>query len=265
MRVLVTFAVDAEFDPWCKRHAFEIRRIRTRSFQSREQTAYAGRVGHSAVDVFLTGMGWERYGSNTARHGLRSLLQENPAVFISTGLAGGLKPVYRVPDVVVPATVSSYHGGNIRNHAALSKIALACGAKAVEKMISWNHVVAEGKAKRALGLFADVVDMESYFVMTAVSGARVPSIAVRAISDTCAEDLPIDFSRVLDRKGSLKKRELLVELSRHPGRIPALLGFGRRSRGAATRLADFLDNFIPAIEEEFARRQPRENSKAAAR
>jgi|SRR5215472_1452121 len=266
MRILVTFAVDAEFAPWRKRHRFEERELRIQGFRKHEQNAYSSRIGNSLVDVFLTGIGWDHYGNNAARHGIRALLHDHPNFCISSGLAGGLKRDYQVGDIVVAENVSSYKRGlKIRGHERLFTIAEDCGAKPAEQLVSWNHIVAESKAKRALGVFADIVDMESFFVMTAVSGSKVPSVAVRAISDSWEEDLPIDFSRVLDRKGNLKRQRLLVELSRHPERIPAIIGFGKRSRRATESLANFLDTFVPAIEEQFEQSQLQAHREAAAR
>lgn len=266
MRILVTFAVEAEFAPWRKRHGFEEKPIRIQGFTETSQVAYTGRVGNSIVDVFLTGIGWDHYGHNAARHGIRALLCDDPNLCISTGLAGGLKPAYLVGDVVVAENVASCKRDlKIRSDARLLRIAEDCGAKAVHQLVTWNHVVTESKAKQALGVFADVVDMESFFVMTAVSGSKVPSLAVRAISDTSEEDLPIDFSLVLDPRGNLKKQRLLVELARHPERISALIAFGKRSRKAAEILASFLDTLIPIIEERFGQIVGHASWEAAAR
>jgi adenosylhomocysteine nucleosidase len=262
MRVLVTFAVEAEFAPWRKRHGFVERKIQAQAFSADQQTVYGGKIGSSTVDVLLTGIGWDRYADNSARHGLRALLKDKPDLCISTGLAGGLRPEYRTGDVVVATEVcSSQKGSTIRSHERLLSIAQSCGAVA-GRLMTWRRIVAESKAKKAMGLFADIVDMETFFVMTAVSGSQVPSVGVRAISDTCEEDLPIDFTRVLDRKGNLRKKELLGELGRNPRRIPALVQFGKRSREATERLADFLDLFVPAIEEKFTNswRQPRQRA-----
>lgn len=266
MRILVTFALDAEFAPWRKRHGFEEKPIGIQGFTETSQVAYAGRIGNSIVDVFLTGIGWDHHGHNAARHGIRTLLLDHPSLCISTGLAGGLKPAYLVGEVVVAENVVSWKRDlKIRSDARLLRIAEDCGAKPVQQLVTWNHIVAESKAKQALGVFADVVDMESFFVMTAVSGSKVPSLAVRAISDISEEDLPIDFSLVLDRKGNLKKQRLLAELVRHPERIQPLIRFGKGSRQAAENLANFLDTFVPTIEEQFGQSIRKGPQEAAAR
>ena len=246
MRVLVTFAVEAEFAPWRKRHSFEAREIAI-SKLSTTHVSYRANLADIAVQVLLTGMGWERSMYNTAKYALRVLLSEKPHLCISTGFAGALKTQYKYADIVAGIEVSSYAGGGVvHGDGRLLRVAEACGAKIADKLLTWNHVVGESKAKRAMGQFADVVDMESYFVQTTASGAQVRSIAVRSISDQLQEDLPFDFARVTDRAGRIRKRQLLVELSRRPSRIPALVGFGRRCYRAAVALADFLDEFIPA-------------------
>ncbi len=79
------------------------------------------------------------------------------------------------------------------------------------------------------------------------SGAQVPAIAVRAVSDSSDEELPIDFSKVTDREGHLVVKHLVRELASKPARIPGLFSFAQRSRKAISNLADFLDDFIPSL------------------
>src|SRR2546425_713161 len=57
MRVLVTFAVDAEFAPWRKRHSFKRQELSV-PHSYRFDAVYTAEVNQVAVDVYLTGMGW---------------------------------------------------------------------------------------------------------------------------------------------------------------------------------------------------------------
>ena len=74
-------------------------------------------------------------------------------------------------------------------------------------MCSTDRVIVGAAAKGELGRVADVVEMESGDVLFEANafGARV--IAVRGISDTWDEDLPIDFNRVLTGEGNVIKWE----------------------------------------------------------
>ena len=90
--------------------------------------------------------------------------------------------------------------------------------------------------------------MESYHILTAASGKKIPGgLVVRSISDLAREDLPLDFGKVADSKGHLKFSELAKEIGRKPHRIPGLLSFGMNTKRAGKSLADFLDRFIPAL------------------
>ena len=247
MRILVTFAVEAEFAPWRRRHNFECQLIDVPQI-SKSLLSYQAELGGITVDVLLTGMGWENSLYNTARDGLRVLFGANPEFCVSTGLAGGLKPEWHAGDVVAATEIGSYQNDfGIRSNRYALEVARNCGAKVAHKLMTWNHIVGETSAKQAMGVFADLVDMESYFVLTMAGGAQVPAIAVRAVSDSSDEELPIDFSKVTDREGHLVIKHLFRELASKPGRIPGLFSFAQRSRKAISNLADFLDDFIPSL------------------
>ncbi len=89
--------------------------------------------------------------------------------------------------------------------------------------------------------------MESYHILSMVSGTQVPSLAVRAISDAADDSLPLDFGRVLTREGGIRLARLTKELLAHPFKIPALVAFGQQSAKAAQSLAEFLDRFVRAV------------------
>jgi nucleoside phosphorylase len=247
MRVLVTFAVEAEFAPWRKRHKFECQPIDLPSI-AKSVLSYQADLSGIRVDVLLTGMGWEDSIHNSARDGLRALFEEKPDFCISAGLAGGLKPEWQCADVAAAAEIASYQSDTtVKSNKYALQVAQSSGAKLAHKLLTWNHIVGESKAKQALGAFADIVDMESYFVLAMASGAQIPAIAVRAVSDTSDEELPLDFAKVTDERGRVIVTGLFRELASKPSRIPGLMAFGRRSRKAISTLADFLDNFIPSL------------------
>ena len=247
MRILVTFAVEAEFAPWRRRHNFERQRMDAPQ-TPKSLLSYQAELDGITVDVLLTGMGWEDSLSSPARDGLRALLGANPEFCVSTGLAGGLKPEWHGGDVVAATEIGSYQSAaEIRSNRYALGVARSCGAKVAHKLMTWNHIVRETSAKQAMGVFADLVDMESYFILAMASGAEVPAIAVRAVADSSDEELPIDFSKVTDREGHLVVRHLVRALASKPGRIPSLFSFAQRSRKAISNLADFLDDFIPSL------------------
>ena len=241
MRVLVTFAVDAEFAPWRKRHPFVAFPIELER-RCLQESFFKARIGSSDVTVYLTGIG-----RTLPEHRWQRLFREKPDACVSSGLAGGLKGFLRKGDVVAARFVASDGEGSVGANTRLVEVAAKCGARVVEKCVTSRQLLAQARSKRALGEFGDIVDMESFKIMSVVTGPKLPAITVRGISDTVDEDLPLDFSRVLDQSGRILTRRLAFELARYPHRIPALIRFGRESQKAAERLADFLDRYVEAI------------------
>ncbi|SRR6266403_2783213 len=242
MRVLVTFAVDAEFEPWRKRHSFQRQELSV-PHSYRSDAVYTGKVNEVVVDVYLTGVGW-----NGVRAGLYHLLSKKPHLCISSGLAGGLKPNLMSGQIVAGRKIVLLQGGAVvRARERLLNIAEEVGATLVDCFITSTQVVSQAQFKKDMGVFGDVVEMESYHILTMATGPQVASIAIRAISDTVDEDLPLDFGKVLESDGRLNMRKLALQVGRYPHRIPALLKFGKRSERATEKLADFLDRYIEAV------------------
>jgi nucleoside phosphorylase len=245
MRVLVTFAVEAEFAPWRKRHAFVSVSMPT-PIGLQNHPFYRGTVFDNEVDVLLTGIGWdENKSGNRPRFVLRELLKNKPDVFVSSGLAGALKADLQCGDIVAATEVSLRTGGDtFRSSPNLLAFAKAAGARIERRQITETHIVSEACAKSALSNFGDFVDMEGYHILQIVSGTRIPAISVRAISDTRDVDLPPEIGTLVDRDGYVKTIPLLKLVMKRPTRIRSLLTFGVQSKDAAIRLADFLDRFF---------------------
>jgi hypothetical protein len=91
------------------------------------------------------------------------------------------------------------------------------------------------------------VDMESFEIVKEALAWGARSVVVRAISDSAAEDLPIDFNRTLTKDKQVSVAKVFVELLRNPFALPGLLRFGKQSRQAAERLANFLDAYVQQI------------------
>jgi adenosylhomocysteine nucleosidase len=243
VKILVTFAVASEFAPWRARHRFSPSPQRLQAGNGR-CVSYDGRVGQVAVRVVLTGVG----GQNATLR-LHHSFREGEDLCISSGLAGGLTRSCRVGDVVVARCVSLRGTAtSVASDAALVSMASECGAAPVSRFVTVEKIVIATKQKEALATSGDVVEMESYFVLKAAAFARVPAVAIRAISDTVEEDLPMDFSRVLDAQGHVEMRKLLASVAREPRRIPSLVRFGVRSHRAAKTLADFLDRYLSSLD-----------------
>gem|GEM_PF-306989 len=248
MRFLVTFAIDAEFNPWKARHPF-VPYEYDNSGRKREFDMYRANIGAHEVTVLLTGMGPE-----SATRAMRIVPPENYDAWISTGLAGALDAQLQLSTLVVArkcstsdAVLQVFSDGDFVN------AAMACGATAVETFLTSETIIASSLEKESLASTADVVEMESAHILAAAQNRQVRAVAVRSVSDIAEEDLPLDFHKIADERGHVKVRGLLKELALHPYRLPLLIRFGRHSRAAAVALADFLDRYVPSLAEEARR------------
>jgi adenosylhomocysteine nucleosidase len=247
MRILVTFAIKAEFSQWSSRHPFvpyEFENWETR----REFDLFKANIGHDEVTVLLTGMG----GENAAK-AILSIPLEIHDVCISSGLGGSLDVVLKPGDVVVAHTTETLDQNcKASSDAVLFDLAVTSGAKAVNVSLTSEKIVATAEEKEDLSRKGSVVEMETSYILAAAMQRHVPCVAIRAISDAADEDMPVDFARILDSHGHLKMGGLLKEVGLNPYRIPLLLQFGRQSRAAGKSLADFLDRYISAISQNCA-------------
>ena len=242
MRILVTFAIKAEFSQWSSRHPFvpyEFENWETR----RDFDLFKANIGPDEVTVLLTGMG----GANAAK-AMSSIPLETQDLCISSGLAGSLDARLTPGDVVAARSAETLdESSKAASDAALLDLAVASGAKAVNVSLTSAKIVATAEEKEELSRKGSIVEMETTHILRAAAERHVPCVAVRAISDAAEEDLPVDFARILDSHGHLKVGGLLKEVAFSPYRIPLLLQFGRQSRAAGKSLADFLDRYIWVI------------------
>jgi adenosylhomocysteine nucleosidase len=242
MRILITFAVRAEFSQWRSRHAFVPYEFENWE-KRRDFDLFKANFGSNEVTVLLTGIGGEN-----ADKAMRTIPIEIHDVCISTGLAGALQANLKPGDIVVARTAETLDQKlRMESDSALVDFAVACGARAVNVSLTSEKIVATADEKQELSTSGSVVEMESSHVLTAAQKHYVPAVAVRAISDAADEDLPVDFGSIMDSHGHLKYAGLVKEVGLHPYRLAPLLKFAGQSRAAAGSLADFLDRFISAI------------------
>jgi adenosylhomocysteine nucleosidase len=259
MRILVTFAIKAEFSQWSSRHPFvpyEFENWETR----REFDLFKANIGADEVTVLLTGIGGE-----SAAKAIQSIPLELHDFCISSGLAGSLDVSLAPGDVVVARNAETLDQSiKAASDPNLVELAVANGADPVNVSLTSEKIVATAEAKEVLSQQGSIVEMETAHVLAAAMQHHVPCVALRAISDAADEDLPVDFARILDSQGRLKMGGLLKEVGLSPYRIPLLIQFGRQSRAATKSLADFLDRYIPAISQNWAKVAPAKAEEVSA-
>lgn len=235
------FALENEFAPWRAKWTF-----RTTKWGS--AAILAAKWRKVEVGVLLTGVGRSHAARKIAEVGFEA---KGPIDFVvSTGLAGGLRPEYKIGQVLAAKSVLiAGTSGRVQSSAHLMNLARECGATAVDSFISADHVATSADEKLAMGVLMDAVEMESFDVLSWAADAGIPAIAVRAISDTSQEDMPIDMNRVLTADGDVSLMRVFGEVARRPGSIPGLMRLGRRSRIAAESLALFLNSFMQKLDD----------------
>lgn len=242
MKILVTFAVDAEHAGWRR-----LRRFERMVDGAAGATLWQTRIGAAAVHVVLTGIGPIR-----ARAVRGVLERERPDACIAAGLAGALSADLGREMIVVPREIVSGEAADL--HAApqtadrlLVEQAEGRGARVVRTLVSADRVLVGAAEKAAWAPRAAIVDMESRRVLEAAAALGIPAVAIRAVSDLADEDLPLDFNRVLTSDGRVKRGALAMALVQRPWRIGSLARFGRESMRAAAALGAFLDGYVEAI------------------
>jgi nucleoside phosphorylase len=245
VRILVTFAMENEFAPWRAMHTFE-------KSKWGDEEAYFANIGAADVGVMLTGVGHDRAGLAAAN----VIWGESHSIdaCISTGLAGALKPEYRIGQVLAARRVASEAKRTPDRLMPGSELLLAIagrhGATLVDRFYTSERMVTSAADKHRLGAEADAVEMESFDILLESWAFGVPAVAIRAISDRVDEDLPLDLNRVLTGEGEISVPRVLGQVAMSPKAIPGLIRLGKQSRSAAGELAKFLDSYVVAVAEQ---------------
>lgn len=205
---LVCFAVEAEARPF-------------RSWAARQQR----------VQVLVTGMG-----PVNAQRGIAEALAGNrPSFVLTCGFAGGLDPELKCGDIVFDEHTCP---------GVTRFLKVRGGRKAQFHCAPCIAVTEREKSALRQRTRMDAVEMESGVICAACDAAGIPVAVVRVVSDAAAEDLPLDFNRLVDSGQNLVMRKLLPALAKSPGKIPELVRFGRRTTAAAAKLAETLKGLL---------------------
>jgi nucleoside phosphorylase len=250
VRVLVTFAVEAEFAPWRK-----IRHFRSINYDGLQ--LWRTEAGNTDITVLVTGVG-----TDASAHAMGLMMQmadddRHFDICVSSGLAGALCNTLMPGDIVAPQLLICKNGhadlesDQLNVDPDLRKQALEAGAVAAECLLTTDQVLTKANEKKVCSSRAQSVDMESFEIVKDAQAWGARSVVVRAISDSASEDLPIDFNQTLSEQRQISVPKVLRELAKNPLALPALLRFGRQSRQAAERLAEFLDAYVQRVDNSY--------------
>jgi adenosylhomocysteine nucleosidase len=246
MRVLVTFAVEAEFAAWKKLRAFNL--LDYEGLKLRR-----AKIGAAEVFVLITGVGAQ---AAAQAMDLMMKMADKDQYFdvcISSGLAGALCETLSVGDIIAPMELiaelqySDAASERLKVDDELRQLALQQGAKDANCLYTTDQILVKARQKKACGSRAQSVDMESFEIVKQAAAWGARSVVLRAISDGATEDMPINFNLTLSEKKEISLSKVMLQLLQNPFALPALIRFGRQSQRAAALLAGFLESYLPGL------------------
>ena len=204
------------------------------AFALREEAAPFRKLsrGMENISIFLTGIGR----SNAERAARDFLAAHSPDAVLTCGFAGALAPDLKAGEIVFE-TGTTPESFCAAWHARL----MAAGARPAKIFCAGQiAVTAADKKKLRDETGADAAEMESGAVRAVCRERGIPCATVRVISDTAAEDLPLDFNRFLRPDKSVDMSKLFLAAARSPGKIGALMKLQKQTAFAAEQLAGTL-------------------------
>jgi adenosylhomocysteine nucleosidase len=155
---------------------------------------------------------------------------------ISTGFCGALNPALQPCDIFVATEVLGVA------HALSVPRSHSCERFKTGKLLSIDRVVSTAAEKAALRQTgADAVEMEAAGVAGKAAEWNIPFYCIRVVTDTAAENFPLDFNRMRDADGRFSRARILAAALRRPGSVlPELLKLNKRCNDASRALGDFI-------------------------
>ena len=197
------------------------------SRSSTEGGSHSGRVGDVTVVAALAGMG----PTPAAAVCERLIRDAKPDHVVVVGIAGGLDPLSRIGDLIVPARVVDDRDGAEFDAAPLGAL------KPVGSMVTTDGLSDPTTLDRYRVEGQVAVDMENAGVAAVCSAHGVPWTAFRAISDLVSDGWVDDSTAAMVREdGTTDLGVALRGLARRPWTIPRMARLGRDS-SIAVRVA----------------------------
>ena len=184
-------------------------------------------AGKPEVSILVTGMG-----RNNAKKSIGERCATNvPELVLTCGFAGALNPALPLGAILFETADQNLR--SVLSAAGAKPAIFFCAARIV--------ATAAGKKKLREETGADAVEMESESIHAVCRERGIPCATVRVISDTAADDLPLDFNDLVKPDSSMNYGKLAWAVVKSPAKIKALRHFQKRIQFAAAQLAGVLD------------------------
>jgi len=218
------------------------------------RASYFSLAGHEFLLV-ESGMGF----TNAAKAAEMLVHDGHPDLIVTTGFCGGVAPELLAGNIVVaqeiiiankdgfdavPIQLSSIGQNFVARQAAEGKHVVG------GTFISASVIMSK---KRLTGMLSDsysnpVVEMESGAIAMVAAENNIPLLAIRAVSDSAAEELGFSLNEFCDRDmRRIRIHKVLLTILRKPRIIPQLVRLSRSSLQAAESLTATLFRLFSSI------------------
>jgi nucleoside phosphorylase len=177
-------------------------------------------------------------GAIAAERGWQRLLEETkPERVLLIGLAGGLSD-----DVATGTLVQAGAVAFLESSESVTATDATLAGLDRATVISSGCILSTARSKRqawkSLGKPQHcVVDLESATLVRRFEESALTWTIVRAVSDSQAEDLPLDFAQLSNAEGSIVRARIVTALLRRPLALGGLLRLRSQARSCALGLA----------------------------
>ena len=221
-------------------------------------SGFKARICQAAGHEFLlveSGMGFD----NAARAAAAVIREARPDLLVSAGFCGGIAPELEAGDVVVAQHIISADAGCCEEiPVLLSTIGRTFVARqAVEgtRTVGGTFVSTQAITSKTYlaGMVSDrypnpVVEMESGAIAIAAAENNIPLLAIRAVSDSAAEELGFSLDEFCDQDmRRIRSHRVLLTVLRKPRIIPQLVRLTFSSRRAAESLTSALSRLFSTL------------------
>ncbi len=156
---------------------------------------------------------------------------------VSTGYCGALNRNLRESQIVVGTGVLELASREMFECAPVD----AAGEFVSGLVLSQDRIANDAAEKQQLEQHGAVaIDMEAAGVAARTKRAGLPFYCIKAVCDRADESFPLDINRMRTPEGRIARVKIGVHALTHPGLVPRLLHWKRRSEDAAKALGECL-------------------------
>ena len=219
-----------------------------RKYACAKHTIVEGELGGKIVALIIGGPGRE-----SARNAAEILIAgHRPRWIVSAGFGGALDPELRRFDVVMPNEIVDLDGSCFHVDVSIPQAdqGIRSPRLLTGKLVTIDTIAGTAADKAALReqTGASVVDMESSSVAALCSERIVKFLGIRVVSDTTAEDLPLEVANLMTKSGGYLVGLALRSIWNRPSSLKDFWNLHQTAQEAADRLATVMAGVIARLD-----------------